>query len=133
MEKVKDAIDALREEFKRIPTTAIRATHRIEQLSSAQPERLTDDDVETIRIHLSAFKEQLCNQHRWKEAEEYQQLIYRFMSFASAQPEPLSDIDRMKYYVCCPMCDLPKCVKGAVQCEAEQLAQARRKEGEANG
>lgn len=84
MEKVKDAIDALREEFKRIPTTAIRATHRIEQLSSAQP-------------------------------------------------EPLSDIDRMKYYVCCPMCDLPKCVKGAVQCEAEQWAQARRKEGEANG
>ena len=48
----------------------------------------------------------------------------------SAQPDPLSDIDRMKYYVCCPMCDLPKCVKGTVQCEAEQWAQARRKEGE---
>jgi len=54
---------------------------------SAQPERLTDDDFETIRIHLSAIKEKLCNQHRWKEAEEYQHIIDRFMTFASAQPE----------------------------------------------
>lgn len=53
----------------------------------AQPERLTDDDFETIRIHLSAFKEDLCNQHRWKEAEDYERLISRFISFASAQPE----------------------------------------------
>ena len=56
-------------------------------LSSAQPERLTDDDFETIRIHLNAFKEKLCNQHRWKEAEKYQRIIDRFMAFASAQPE----------------------------------------------
>ena len=56
-------------------------------LSSAQPERLTDDDFETIRIHLNAYKEKLCNQHRWKEAEEYQRIIDRFMAFASAQPE----------------------------------------------
>lgn len=54
---------------------------------SAQPERLTDDDFETIRIHLNADKEKLCNQHRWKEAEEYQRIIDRFMAFASAQPE----------------------------------------------
>ena len=53
-----------------------------------QPERLTDDDFETIRIHLSDYKERLCNQRRWKEAEEYQRIIDRFMSFASAQPEP---------------------------------------------
>ena len=46
-------------------------------------ERLTDDDVETIRIHLNAFKENLCNQHRWKEAEEYEQLIDRFLAFTS--------------------------------------------------
>ena len=32
------AIEALREEFKRTPTTAIRAMHRIEQLPPAQPE-----------------------------------------------------------------------------------------------
>ena len=36
---------------------------------------LTPDDIETIRIHLGAFKESLCNQRRWKEAEEYEQLI----------------------------------------------------------
>lgn len=56
-------------------------------IPSAQPERLTDDDFETIRIHLNAYKEKLGNQHRWKEAEEYQRIIDRFMSFASAQPE----------------------------------------------
>ena len=59
----------------------------LRELPSAQPERLTDDDFETIRIHLSAIKGNLCNQHRWKEAEEYQRIIDRFMSFASAQPE----------------------------------------------
>ena len=59
----------------------------IEELPSAQPERLTDDDFETIRIHLNAYKEKLCNQKRWKEAEEYQRIIDRFMAFASAQPE----------------------------------------------
>ncbi len=56
-------------------------------LPPAQPEHLTDDDFETIRIHLSAFKEKLCNQHRWKEAEEYQHIIDRIMAFASAKPE----------------------------------------------
>lgn len=57
------------------------------ELPSAQPERLTDDDFEAIRIHLNAFKEDLCNQGRWKEAEDYERLIDRFMSFASAQPD----------------------------------------------
>ena len=52
-----------------------------------QPERLTDDDFETIRIHLNAYKEKLCNQQRWEEADEYQCIIDRFMAFASAQPE----------------------------------------------
>lgn len=59
----------------------------LNKLPSARPERLTDDDFETIRIHLSAHKEKLCNQRRWKDAEEYQRIIDRFMSFASAQPE----------------------------------------------
>ena len=56
-------------------------------LPSAQPERLTDDDFETIRIHLNAYKEKLCNQQRWEEAEEYQRIIDRFMAFASTQPK----------------------------------------------
>ena len=65
-----------------------RAIERIlTQLPSAQPERLTDDDFETIRIHLNAYKGNLCNQQRWKEAEEYQRIIDRFMAFATAQPE----------------------------------------------
>lgn len=59
----------------------------LQNLLSAQPERLTDDDFETIRIHLNAYKEKLCNQHRWKEAEEYRCIIDRFMAFASAQQE----------------------------------------------
>ena len=71
-------------------------TYKIEVLSSyirdyfippAEPERLTDDDFETIRIHLNAQKEKLCNQQRWEEAEEYQRIIDRFMAFASAEPE----------------------------------------------
>ena len=59
----------------------------IEELPYAKPERLTDDDFETIRIHLNAYKEKLCNQQRWEEAEEYQCIIDRFMAFASAEPE----------------------------------------------
>ena len=61
--------------------------YHIKELSSAEPERLTDDDFETIRIHLNAQKEKLCNQQRWEEAEEYQRIIDRFMAFASAEPE----------------------------------------------
>ena len=74
------------------------AIDAIKALPSAQPERLTDDDFETIRIHLSAHKEKLCNQRRWKEAYEYQRIIDRFMAFASAQPERLTDdeIQRMQ-------------------------------------
>lgn len=56
----------------------------IMEMPSAQPERLTDGDFETIRIHLNACKEKLYNQQRWKEAEEYQRIIDRFMAFASA-------------------------------------------------
>lgn len=62
------------------------AIEALEQMPYAQTERLTDDEVETIRIHLNACKEKLCNQQRWEEAEEYQRIIDRFMSFASAQP-----------------------------------------------
>ena len=79
------AIDAAKEELDN--GTFYDIPSKIEYLPSAQPERLTDDDFETIRIHLSAHKEKLCNQRRWKDAEEYQRIIDRFMSFASAQPE----------------------------------------------
>lgn len=82
------AIETARDVCKRNPTMAIRVMDALQKLPVAQPERLTDDDFETIRIHLSAYKEKLGNQHRWEEAEEYQRIIDRFMAFASAQPEP---------------------------------------------
>ena len=77
-------------DFEKVETQVMTCDRHIKilkDLPSAQPEHLTDDDFETIRIHLSAFKESLCNQCRWKEAEDYEMLISRFMSFASAQPE----------------------------------------------
>ena len=42
-----------------------------------EPKRgeLTADEVETIRIHMNAIKERLCNQNRHNEAEEYQVIV----------------------------------------------------------
>lgn len=57
------------------------------ELLKEEQERLTDDDFETIRIHLNAYKEKLCNQQRWEEAEDYQRIIDRLTAFASAEPE----------------------------------------------
>ena len=59
----------------------------IDELPSVQPTQLTDEDKETIRIHLNAFKESLCNQGRWYEATEYEELIHRLLSTSSVQPE----------------------------------------------
>lgn len=81
------------------------AIEELEGLPSVQPERLTDDDFETIRIHLNAFKENLCNQRRWKEAEEYQRIIDRFMAFTSTQPRKGEWIDYSdEGFVECPFC-----------------------------
>lgn len=108
------AIDALknqmsdRNDLYNIPVR--RSIVILEQLPSAQPERLTDDDFETIRIHLNAYKEKLCNQQRWKEADEYQRIIDRFMTFASAQPErktgkwTIYDRHTMPYQYICSEC-----------------------------
>lgn len=52
--------------------------------AQSKPGKLTPDDVETIRIHLSAIKEGLCNQGRWREAQEYEDLIERFLYATSA-------------------------------------------------
>jgi hypothetical protein len=41
---------------------------------------LSDDEIETIRIHLSAIKEELCNQSRYGEAAYYEKLIEKFLS-----------------------------------------------------
>ena len=87
-------IKLLKEALERQKQITNKAIAKIKELSncsefpkSSEPERLTDDDFETIRIHLNAYKEKLCNQRRWEEAEEYQRIIDRFMAFASVQPE----------------------------------------------
>ena len=53
---------------------------KLKALPSVQPTQLTDEDKEIIRIHLSAIKERLCNQRRWNEAREYEELINRLLS-----------------------------------------------------
>lgn len=41
------------------------------------------------------------------------------------------EIDRLKFMVCCPLCDSEKCVRRTGKCEAEQWAKKRMKqEGE---
>lgn len=91
-----EAIDAVHKEFDGClvwdesgQRTADEVENILDGLPSVQPERLTDDDFETIRIHLSACKERLCNQQRWEEAEKYQRILDRFMAFASSQQKPL--------------------------------------------
>lgn len=63
---------------------------KIEHAPTIKPERktgcLTEDEIKTIRIHMNAFKERLCNQHRWKEAEEYQQIVDK-LDVMLPQPE----------------------------------------------
>ena len=35
------------------------------------------------------------------------------------------EVDRIKYTVCCPMCDNKKCVRGTDKCEAEQWKKSK--------
>ena len=68
-----------------VQPTRTTPSNTLDALESIQTTQLTDDDKETIRIHLNAFKESLCNQGRWYE--EYEELIYRLLSPLSVQPE----------------------------------------------
>ena len=40
------------------------------------------------------------------------------------------EINKIKYWVCCPMCDNKKCVKGTDKCDAEVWAKIKKKEVE---
>ena len=65
--------------------------------------RLTHDEIETIRIHMNAFKENLCNQHRWKEAEEYQTIVDKLddlMTVEALESNPCSDCQEFDCYGC---------------------------------
>ena len=67
----------------------LQAVNVIKALSPAQLPRMTDEDIQTIRIELSAVYESLCNQHRYREAKGYEGLIARFLTFAQDRPEPV--------------------------------------------
>ena len=41
----------------------------------------------------------------------------------------MQDIENIKYIVCCPMCDNPKCAKDTDNCEAEQWQKKKESEG----
>ena len=38
------------------------------------------------------------------------------------------EIDKIKYFICCPWCDNKKCFKGTPKCEAEAWAKAKKEE-----
>ena len=57
----------------------------------AVSEKLTLDEIETISIHMNAFKENLCNQHRWKEAEEYQNIVDKLVLMKADREEENND------------------------------------------
>ena len=40
------------------------------------------------------------------------------------------EINRIKYIVCCPLCDNKKCVRGTNKCEAEIWAKKKSQENE---
>ena len=46
---------------------------------------LTNDEIETIRIHMNAIKEQLCNQYRHREAEVYQTIVDKLAKMMEVQ------------------------------------------------
>lgn len=94
--------------------TSCKIMEHLDRIPSTEPERLTDDDFETIRIHLNAYKEKLCNQRRWEEAEEYQRIIDRFMAFASAEPEVIRCKDCKYWY---------KDADSGMSCEYTEMSQ----------
>ena len=38
------------------------------------------------------------------------------------------EINKMKYWICCPLCDNRKCVRGTDKCDAEIWAKMKKKE-----
>ena len=97
--------------LREMPTIDQQPTHEtpsntLDALESMQTTQLTDEDKETIRIHLNAFKESLCNQGRWYEATEYEELIHRLLSTPSAQPRKGLWIDiKHTFMTKCSVCD----------------------------
>ena len=71
---------------------------------------LSDDEIETIRIHMNAFKEQLCNQGRWSEAEEYQQIVFKLLDAAPAvYGRWIEKDDPYSFFDTIPVCSVCGC------------------------
>ena len=83
--EVRFSMNDIRDNLDNIPTHPT-PSNTLGALDTEQSTLLTNDDKETIRIHLSAIKEGLCNQRRWNEAKEYEELISRLLSTPSVQP-----------------------------------------------
>ena len=83
--EVRFSMNDIRDNLDNIPTHPT-PSNTLGALDTEQSTLLTNDDKETIRIHLSAIKEGLCNQRRWNEAKEYEELITRLLSTPSVKP-----------------------------------------------
>ena len=46
-------------------------------------------------------------------------IIFELHKAESEEWRMIEEIDNIKYWVCCPMCDNEKCVRGTDKCEAE--------------
>ena len=44
--------------------------------------------------------------------------------------DSMENIDKVKYWVCCPFCDNDRCMRGTDKCEAEQWKKMKQKEAE---
>lgn len=91
-----DTVEEFMEQYKIIDTEQVytngaelvpifRMKQWFEHLPTAEP-GLSEDDKEVIRIHLGAIKEELCNQRRWNEAQEYVGIIERLDGLPTAEP-----------------------------------------------
>lgn len=52
------------------------------------------------------------------------------VSYDERQKMTNEEMNRIKYWICCPWCDNEKCVKGTDKCEAEIWAKSKRGEEE---
>lgn len=83
-------IPTLRPDQERIP---LECAMKIKELPPAEPRpvkpgMLSQDDIETIRIHLHAAEERLANDGRYSEALYYDKLIRKFLRATQAATDP---------------------------------------------
>ena len=75
-----------------------RAIGIVEKLPPAHPTRLSYGDINTIKIEMTALKEQLYNRGRFKEALEYQKIIERFLESVLEESQIIRCKDCKHYY-----------------------------------